>query len=188
MSCLTIRPSANSSFATTSPRPRTGRGQLLTATTLVLLAGLSVHCPQPASAGVGNGSARSQNFIATAPTEQFAQQICIAAEQYRRDLALEWLGRELPPWQDPCPIRVMVGRTWAPAARPVSPLSTASRGNWDMEIPGQPRSGSWTACCPTRSRTRSWPRISAARCPAGPTKARPPVSSTPASGPSRTSC
>src|SRR5438128_9147232 len=49
-------------------------------------------------------SSRSENFIVTAPTQQLAAEVCTAAEAFRRDLAIEWLGQELPPWRQPCPI------------------------------------------------------------------------------------
>jgi hypothetical protein len=52
--------------------------------------------------------ARSQNFIVQAPTQQLAQEICTSAETFRRDLAIEWLGQELPPWERPCPIQAKV--------------------------------------------------------------------------------
>lgn len=51
-------------------------------------------------------SVRSQHFIVSAPTADLANEICQAAETYRRDLAIEWLGQELPEWRDVCPIRV----------------------------------------------------------------------------------
>jgi hypothetical protein len=51
-------------------------------------------------------SYRTQNFIVTADTPELAQEIGVAAERFRRDLAIEWLGRELPPWSDVCPITV----------------------------------------------------------------------------------
>jgi hypothetical protein len=50
----------------------------------------------------------SQNFVVIAPNAEFAQQVCRAAEQYRKTLAIAWLGQELPPWQDRCPITVRV--------------------------------------------------------------------------------
>jgi hypothetical protein len=53
-------------------------------------------------------SVRSQHFVVSAPTQQLATEICQAAEQYRRDLAIEWLGRELPPWNELCPIKADV--------------------------------------------------------------------------------
>jgi hypothetical protein len=51
-------------------------------------------------------SVRSQHFIVTAPTPELATEVCQAAEDFRRDLAIEWLGHELPEWRDVCPIRV----------------------------------------------------------------------------------
>ncbi|WP_417735848.1 hypothetical protein [Rosistilla oblonga] len=49
---------------------------------------------------------RTQNFIVQASTPQFAKQVGDAAEQFRSQLAIDWLGSELPPWPAPCPIRV----------------------------------------------------------------------------------
>src|SRR5437762_11489495 len=62
------------------------------------------------SAGAGRPyvSVRSQHFIVSAPTQQLANEICQTAEQFRRDLAIEWLGRELPPWNEMCPIKADV--------------------------------------------------------------------------------
>src|SRR2546430_16696784 len=62
------------------------------------------------SAGAGRPyvSVRSQHFIVSAPTQQLATEICQAAEQFRRDLAIEWLGQELPPWPEVCPIKADV--------------------------------------------------------------------------------
>ncbi len=51
-------------------------------------------------------SYRTPNFIISASTPGFAKQVGDAAEQYRRELAIEWLGRELPQWPQPCPIRL----------------------------------------------------------------------------------
>lgn len=52
---------------------------------------------------------RTQNFVIDAPTPAFAKQVGDAAEAYRRELAMEWLGRELPPWQSPIPVTVYAG-------------------------------------------------------------------------------
>jgi len=54
-------------------------------------------------------SYRTQNFIVTTSSPQLAREIGDAAEAYRSSLAVEWLGRELPPWHDPCPVTVHVG-------------------------------------------------------------------------------
>jgi hypothetical protein len=50
----------------------------------------------------------TQNFIITAATPELAHEIGQAAESYRRNLAVEWLGHELPPWQEPCPVTTHV--------------------------------------------------------------------------------
>jgi hypothetical protein len=51
---------------------------------------------------------RTQNFLISAATPQLAREIGDAGEVYRRDLAQEWLGRELPPWHEPCPVTAQV--------------------------------------------------------------------------------
>ena len=69
---------------------------------------LAVVCLVLSPAVARCASARSQNFIVSAQTRALATEICEAAETYRRDLAIEWLGAELPPWQQPCPIEAQV--------------------------------------------------------------------------------
>ncbi len=49
---------------------------------------------------------RTQNFAVEAPTPAVAQQVGQYAEYYRREKALQWLGQEMPPWPEPCPLRV----------------------------------------------------------------------------------
>ena len=56
-----------------------------------------------------HGSYRTQNFLVQASSPQFARQVGDAAEKFRKDLAVSWLGEELPPWPAPCPIRVQDG-------------------------------------------------------------------------------
>ncbi len=51
---------------------------------------------------------RTANFIVHAPDAQVAQQIGQYAEHYRREKAQVWLGREMPPWPQPCPLHVTV--------------------------------------------------------------------------------
>jgi hypothetical protein len=79
---------------------------------------------------------RSQHFLVSAPTQQLATEICQAAEKGRRDLAIEWLGRELPPWQGPCPIQADV----APQLGAGGATSFVFRGGvpteWTMRIQG----------------------------------------------------
>ncbi len=58
-------------------------------------------------------SYRSPNFNVTAPTDEIAQQVARHAEHYRRELAISWVGQELPTWYSPCPVTVKVGRMGA---------------------------------------------------------------------------
>ena len=53
-------------------------------------------------------SYRTQNFVVQAPTEQIAQQVGAYAERYRKEKALEWIGQEMNPWGQPCPLKVTV--------------------------------------------------------------------------------
>ena len=62
-----------------------------------------------AALGSLGASYRTPNFVVEAPTPQIAQQIGQAAEKYRQQLAVEWLGQEMRTWGQPCPITAHVG-------------------------------------------------------------------------------
>ena len=51
---------------------------------------------------------RTQNFVVEAPTPAIAERAGQWAEYYRKQKAQEWLGREMAPWQQPCPLRLTV--------------------------------------------------------------------------------
>lgn len=51
-------------------------------------------------------SYRTPNFIVTNRDPQFAAQMGQAAEKYRRELAISWLGKPMPNWSRPCPMTV----------------------------------------------------------------------------------
>jgi len=77
---------------------------------------------------------RSANFIVTTADPNFAQQVAQAAEQYRRDLAIEWLGQPLPNWSRPCPITVQVGG--GAGGAPQFVFDQGEVFNWQMSIQG----------------------------------------------------
>src|SRR5437764_11968168 len=59
---------------------------------------------------------RTQNFVVTAPSEEMAREFGQAAEFYRKQKAVEWLGQEVPTWPQPCPLIItftMIGHDWA---------------------------------------------------------------------------
>ena len=51
----------------------------------------------------------SQNFVVYAEDPSFARRIANEAERFRRELSLEWLGYEIKPWPERCPITVEIG-------------------------------------------------------------------------------
>ncbi len=53
-------------------------------------------------------SFRTGNFVVEAPTQRIARTVAEHAETERVNIARAWLGRELPAWTTPCPIRVKV--------------------------------------------------------------------------------
>jgi hypothetical protein len=81
-------------------------------------------------------SHRTQNFIITAPTPQFAKQLGDSAETYRRELAIEWLGEELPPWQGPCPITAHVGPHLGAGGATSFMFDNGRPFGWTMTIQG----------------------------------------------------
>jgi hypothetical protein len=74
--------------------------------------------------------------MVSAPTQQLANEICQAAEQYRRDLAIEWLGRELPPWQELCPIRADVAPGLGAGGATSFVFRSGTPTEWRMNIQG----------------------------------------------------
>jgi len=78
---------------------------------------------------------RTENFVITAPTDEFAQQVGIAAEHYRRELAVVWLGREMPKWDRPCPVFVKVGDYGASGATSFN-FDRGEVYGWKMNVQG----------------------------------------------------
>ncbi|MEL7335822.1 MAG: hypothetical protein AAFN70_06390, partial [Planctomycetota bacterium] len=86
------------------------------------------------------GSARSRNFVVSAPNRQIATEIAQAAEQYRKQLAEHWFGHELAPWPTVCPINVEMG-AHLPASgetnyfqNPVRDFQMVVRGSYERII------------------------------------------------------
>ncbi|MDG3002955.1 hypothetical protein [Paludisphaera mucosa] len=51
-------------------------------------------------------SHQTTNFVVEAPTREVARKVGEHAEECRRTIAKAWLGRELPDWAVPCPVKV----------------------------------------------------------------------------------
>ncbi len=81
-------------------------------------------------------SFRTQNFIVSARDPVFARQICEAAEQYRAELAYEWLGQALPAWPEPCPITVQDGPQLGAGGATSFSFDRGRPCGWTMNIQG----------------------------------------------------
>lgn len=75
------------------------------------------------------------NFVVTAPTAEFAELVGQAAEHYRRELAMEWLGSEMPRWANRCPIFVKVGEYSASGATSFN-FDQGEVFGWKMNVTG----------------------------------------------------
>lgn len=81
-------------------------------------------------------SYRTTNFIVTASDAAQAKAIARDAEQLRRDLALEWLGVELPAWATPCPIKVRVAEDQRPSGSTSYEFRRGRPTHWEMRVEG----------------------------------------------------
>ena len=74
-------------------------------TAVFICLGLAIGQASTASAAAGY---KTRNFTVSAPTPQLAKEIGDSAEAWRRQLSIEWLGKEMPPWSKPCPIEAKI--------------------------------------------------------------------------------
>jgi len=110
-------------------------GQLWPVKPLVLVTFLAI-CLDMADQARG-ADFRTQNFIVMAPTAELARTVGESAEMFRRDLAIYWLGGELPAWPNPCPVRVIAGQNLA--AQGVTTYNRAPVRDFQMEVVGSPQ-------------------------------------------------
>jgi hypothetical protein len=60
--------------------------------------------------GLAGASHRTTNFVVEADTPEIARRVADHAEVCRVSIAKAWLGKELPSWSSPCPIKVKITR------------------------------------------------------------------------------
>ncbi len=120
--------------------PKFRNWHVLARRTLTILAvGISLGAGDGSYGGVAvasGGSCRSQHFVVSAPSTEMARQVCEAAERFRKTLAVDWLGEELPEWQDICPIQVMVGPHLGAGGATSFTFINGQPRDWHMEIQG----------------------------------------------------
>lgn len=112
-------------------------GRLLSAGVLLLCSAL--FSPAVSWKSLAAAEVRSSNFIViSAPSANFAKQVVDEAERVRRELALKWLGKELPRWQRPCTLRIVAGNI---PAQGVTTYQTYPGyvSDFQMEVVGTPQ-------------------------------------------------
>lgn len=84
--------------------------------------------------------AETPNFVVRAADQNLVRQVARKAEEYRKSLAIEWLGHELPNWSEKCPIEVRLARLPGGETTFGFVGSPEQRGpvEWDMKIYGPP--------------------------------------------------
>jgi hypothetical protein len=79
---------------------------------------------------------RTTNFLVDAPTAELARKIGDASEHYRHTLAIEWLGKPLPRWSRPCPIKAQVAPHLGAGGATSFVFDKGEVFNWTMTIQG----------------------------------------------------
>jgi hypothetical protein len=86
-----------------------------------------------ARAGAGY---KTTNFVVNAPSPQLAKEIGDQAEVFRKQLAVEWLGKELPAWSKPCPIHAQVASNLGAGGATSFVFDHGEVFGWKMNIQG----------------------------------------------------
>jgi hypothetical protein len=78
----------------------------------------------------------STNFIVETPDPALAAKFAQAAEKYRHDLAVEWLGQAMPNWAQPCMMTVQVGPNLGAGGATTFVFDHGEVFGWRMNIQG----------------------------------------------------
>ena len=79
---------------------------------------------------------RSANFIVETADPKLAGQIAEAAERYRHDLAIEWTGKTMPNWWQPCLMTVQAGPNLGAGGATTFVFDQGEVFGWRMTIQG----------------------------------------------------
>lgn len=81
-------------------------------------------------------SITSPNFRVIARSPELANQVAAEAERNRRELALHWLGQEIPNWPQPCPLIVNDGSMLANGETKYTLIPEGGVANFQMTVSG----------------------------------------------------
>jgi len=101
-----------------------------------VVASIAILTSPFSSTAVQAAGYRTTNFTVDAPTPQLAKQIGDSAEQWRSQLSKEWLGKELPNWSKPCPIKAKVASSLGAGGATSFVFDNGEVFGWRMEIQG----------------------------------------------------
>ncbi len=93
-------------------------------------------CLLPTSRSVEAAGYKTTNFVVSAPTPELCKEIGDQAEVYRRQLAIEWIGKELPAWSKPCPINAQVADNLGAGGATSFIFDRGEVFGWKMNIQG----------------------------------------------------
>jgi len=82
------------------------------------------------------GAYRTKNFTVSAPSAALAKEIGDSAEIWRKKLAIEWLGKEIPDWSAPCPIKATVAPNLGAGGATSFVFDQGQVFDWRMNIQG----------------------------------------------------
>lgn len=79
---------------------------------------------------------KTANFVVSAPTPELAKEVGDTAEMWRKKLAMEWIGREMPAWAKPCPINAKIKPNLGAGGATSFVFDRGEVFNWQMNIQG----------------------------------------------------
>ncbi len=87
--------------------------------------------------GIANAARyQTANFVVNAPTPQLAKEIGDMAEHWRQTLSIDWLGKEMPAWARPCPIRAEVAPNLGAGGVTTFVFDRGEVFDWKMTVTG----------------------------------------------------
>jgi hypothetical protein len=86
--------------------------------------------------GTPRAEVTTDNFIIYAPNESMAKQTAEAAERYRTELAMHWLGHSIDNWNSKCPIVVVAGDNLGASGETTFTPGDRTILNWRMRVQG----------------------------------------------------
>lgn len=86
--------------------------------------------------GSADADFASPNFVVHAPTTEIARQVAEAAEDSRKQLAMQWYGHEINNWGEPCDVTVVVGKNLGAGGATRFKFDRGEVYGWTMNVQG----------------------------------------------------